>query len=359
MLKYYSAVIAICAFSMVVLIVNTFNSNTLTREQKELFRVLFSIIMVAAVCEWLGVILDGRPGHWRFIHIVVKTLEFSLSPCIAVVFTRIIQKMRMKLIFAVLIFHAVLEVLSGIFGFIFYVDANNNYYHGKFYVIYILAYLLSLVFALYNVLKGMKLYQYSGAKQFLMIAILILMGVVINLTDSSIRITFFTLGIASSMLYIVALEMIQQTDGLTGLLNRRGFDNSIAAEKDECVILFMDVDSFKMVNDVYGHDYGDYALRTIGGLMRKYYATYGKCFRYGGDEFAVIVTKRMNEVKKANDSFRDELAQIKAEDGKMPGVSIGYAAFDPKKDILTDVVKAADAKMYAIKRERKENERRA
>ncbi len=357
MLGYYTAAIAICSFAMLTLILNAHKSNTLTKEQKKLFEVLFLLIIVAAVCEWLGVILDGVPGRWRLVHIAVKVMELSIAPCVAVVFTLVIKKMRVKLILSVLAFHAFLEILSGIFGFIFYVDANNNYFHGPYYTIYILAYLLSMVFALYNVIAAMRIYQYNGALQFFMIAIMILIGVGISLYDSTIRITFVTLGMASSMLYITTLEMIQQTDGLTGLLNRRGFDNFIAAEEDACIVLFLDVDHFKQVNDNYGHDYGDHALKTVGSLMRKNYLSYGKCFRYGGDEFAAIITKKMDQVQEANDNFLNELATIQKFDEKMPGVSVGYANFDPKKDILTDVVKAADKKMYEIKAARKEAER--
>ena len=353
MFEYYTATIIVSVFAMIILIVNTTRSNTLTKEQKFLFRILFSIIAVAACCEWSGVLLDGTEGSLRLLHILIKTLELSISPCIAVVFAMIIKRVHTKMVMIVLVCHAVLEILSGIFGFIFYVDAGNYYYHGSFYAIYVCAYLLSLVYALCIVLVNMKHYQYSGAVQFFLIALLILTGAGIQLFNTSIRVTFGTLGVAASILYIVTLEMIQQTDGLTGLLNRRGFENCVAAEHDACVILFMDVDLFKKINDENGHEVGDKILKIIGRQLRRIYAPYGKCFRYGGDEFAVILRKKRDQVKQLNESFEEELAKEREEEKRVPDVSIGYASFDPKKHILLDIIKEADENMYHVKQAKK------
>lgn len=82
-------------------------------------------------------------------------------------------------------------------------------------------------------------------------------GIVIQLADNSLKVDYFTIAMASIMLYVLTLEMINQTDELTELLNRRGFENYITHLEQKCVILFFDVDRFKAIKDTYGHAFGD------------------------------------------------------------------------------------------------------
>lgn len=93
-----------------------------------------------------------------------------------------------------------------------------------------------------------------------------------------------------------ALERLTQTDALTGLLNRRGMAERLAAEVARSNrngrrfgILWLDVDHFKEVNDCYGHAQGDAALTCIAGLIRSVVRPYDAAARWGGDEFLVLV----------------------------------------------------------------------
>lgn len=84
-----------------------------------------------------------------------------------------------------------------------------------------------------------------------------------------------------------------QRDSLTSLLNRRMFDQvmqSIDLSKKHTVLMLMDVDHFKRVNDNYGHDAGDKVLKDIAHILDSYTAYGRKIFRIGGEEFASILT---------------------------------------------------------------------
>ena len=93
------------------------------------------------------------------------------------------------------------------------------------------------------------------------------------------------------------LKQIAETDELTGLANKRSFrarlEWTIARSRGEgfpLTLVFVDVDDFKKCNDTFGHEVGDRALRAVGKAIRSSIRTGGdEGFRYGGDEFAVLL----------------------------------------------------------------------
>lgn len=88
------------------------------------------------------------------------------------------------------------------------------------------------------------------------------------------------------------------TDGLTGLFNRRHFEANLEREflrakryKSDLSIAMIDVDFFKKVNDTYGHSCGDYVLKEAAFLINEAFRKTDMVFRYGGEEFVVILTE--------------------------------------------------------------------
>ena len=88
------------------------------------------------------------------------------------------------------------------------------------------------------------------------------------------------------------------TDGLTGLFNRRHFEANLEREflrakryKSDLSVAMIDVDFFKKVNDTYGHACGDYVLKEVAFLINEAFRKTDMVFRYGGEEFVVILTE--------------------------------------------------------------------
>lgn len=353
MVGYYSAIVWLSIFAVVVIQISVGISSTLTKDKKKVFNLLFSAIAIATFCEWLGVLLQGTGSSTRIFHIVIKALELSIAPSIGFLISWVIELRKTKLALCFLAAHAVLEIFSGVFGFIYSVDSNSTYTHAKFYPIYIVAYLISIVYFIYVASKNMKRYQYNGLPFFAMVVVFMLSGIIVQLVNSEIRIVYVVLSIASIMMYVFTLEMVMQTDNLTELINRRGYENYVSHLDKECVILFFDVDDFKNANDKYGHSYGDSCLKKTGSALKIAYAKYGKCFRYGGDEFCVIMTKNVQNVSSANEIFKNTMAKMRSYDEKLPYVSIGYAHFYPENDNILTTIEEADKMMYADKSRRK------
>jgi diguanylate cyclase (GGDEF)-like protein len=355
MFDYYTAALFINISALLIMQIFVARSNTLIRLRRRLFHWLFAIISVAAACEWLGAFLQGYAIWTRPIHILAKIVELSIAPTIGFIYAwiidpKLIDKKRKIAPCAVFLgCHAIVECLSGVYGFLFYVDEGNYYHHAAYYNIYIVVYMISLVYIVAVVMKNTKKYQYGGNATFVLIALLLLVGIGIQIVNSNLKVDYVAMSVVVIMTYVFTLEMIQQTDELTSLLNRRGYENTIAHMEKKCVVAFFDVDRFKFINDTYGHAFGDDVLSAIGGAIKKNYSACGKCFRYGGDEFCVILTKNLDSIEDLNSNFFNSMTELRKEEERMPSVSIGYASFDPVYQSIEDVIADADAMMYRFK----------
>ena len=131
-------------------------------------------------------------------------------------------------------------------------------------------------------------------------------------------------------------------DPLTGVLNRRGFDQALNAMIDETLgrrrtgfcLMLIDIDNFKVINDNHGHLLGDKVLRALAGLLNKHTKGKDACARFGGDEFAVLLpdTGSGNAVNLA-ENLRTTIEKVvlkRPNTGTVVGgisASIGVAAF--------------------------------
>lgn len=347
---YYSAIIAISVFTLIVMGVCVSVSGSLPNEKKKHFAMLFLVTAVSAVCEYTGNALQGAAPSLRHLHIFVKALELSMAPFIGYVIANILSAQTMRKPFHVfLCVHALAEWASGFLGFIFFVDENNIYYHADFYWIYITVYLISTIYGLAAMFLSMKKYQYRGSAFMCLIGALLLFGIGIQLALDELNVIWLVVTIIGVLLYIFNAEMIQQTDALTLLINRRGYETYLSHIQEPVVIACFDVDQFKQVNDTYGHAYGDQCLKTVGTVLHEVYARSGKCFRIGGDEFCVILTKDADKIDILNSQFFHKLNGTREHEAHLPYVSVGYVHFDPKNNSIEDAVKEADEMMYRYK----------
>ncbi len=152
-------------------------------------------------------------------------------------------------------------------------------------------------------------------------------------------------------------------DPLTGLFNRRYMEDSLERElsranrnKSSVAIIMMDLDRFKMFNDTFGHQAGDALLRGFGDFLIKNTRGQDIACRYGGEEFAVVLsdTTLAGALKRAN-ILREEVRQLKVHYGGellgMVSLSVGLALFPDHGTTIAEVLRAADQALYSAKRE--------
>jgi diguanylate cyclase (GGDEF)-like protein len=159
------------------------------------------------------------------------------------------------------------------------------------------------------------------------------------------------------------LEQLAQTDPLTTAFNRHAFYNFVQKQHDEksirgCVCV-LDIDGLKPINDIYGHSIGDLAIRSVATEIRALIRADDLLFRWGGDEFFVIMIGMNLELADLRFATLDaSLMNLKfhgLEEKISVGVSYGIAEFNHASE-LEDAIAEADAEMYKQKTEHKKLE---
>jgi len=163
---------------------------------------------------------------------------------------------------------------------------------------------------------------------------------------------------------VAELEQLAETDELTGLLNRRGFDQILhrsmaSADRydEQGVLIYIDLDSFKPINDTHGHAAGDEVLRKVACALIENTRDTDYVGRLGGDEFAVLLTRTswINGLKRAGNIEGQLNSMMVGWQGRKISVraSLGLQKYGAR-DIGHDILCRADEAMYQTKRLRSE-----
>ncbi len=157
----------------------------------------------------------------------------------------------------------------------------------------------------------------------------------------------------------VARESI--TDELTGLFNRRRFDDVLASaaaratESEPIALVMLDLDRFKVINDTHGHPFGDTVLKAVAKVVRDAARDRDLPARYGGEELAVVLAVGDTEAARAfAERLREAIEALQLGDEQTGPVlvtaSLGVASLPADGDDVGELVRAADEALYRAKR---------
>lgn len=154
----------------------------------------------------------------------------------------------------------------------------------------------------------------------------------------------------------VELKELAHKDGLTKLYNRYGFDEMAEKmisknPKEHCVAILLDVDDFKLINDMYGHAYGDKALISLSENMQKFFPSSALLGRNGGDEFCILLPNcTMEEVKESLIEFT-KTPKTFSYKGQIYSfcISLGYAEYPNNAIERSQLMRCADTALYEVK----------
>lgn len=141
-------------------------------------------------------------------------------------------------------------------------------------------------------------------------------------------------------------------DILTGCYNRRFYEERLKNSTIRAGVAFMDIDDFKLFNDVYGHAAGDEILRAVVGQLRSRMRSVDKLIRYGGDEFVAVFPgiERGALLDRLN-SIREKIPQIEINGLSAVNLSLSIGAVMAEKESINEAVNRADALlMYKAKK---------
>jgi diguanylate cyclase (GGDEF)-like protein len=149
-------------------------------------------------------------------------------------------------------------------------------------------------------------------------------------------------------------ETQAHTDALTGLLNRRSLESQLTALTEEggsYVVAFGDLDHFKILNDVHGHDTGDRALRLFARVLRDNVRPNDIAARYGGEEFVIILPDcPVADAYAVLERVRERLA-ANLHDGTVPSFTVSFGLAESTSDkTFAEVIASADAALLHAKR---------
>lgn len=186
------------------------------------------------------------------------------------------------------------------------------------------------------------------------------LGTAVGVWNTLVRLVFF-LVVATS---IDALRRayrreaaLGRTDALTGILNVRGFREAAELALARCrrsrepvVVMTMDLDDFKRVNDEQGHAEGDRLLTLVGSTMRARFRRTDVVGRLGGDEFvALLPDAREEDARRLIDALLAHLQERLEQEGWPASASAGWCAFETPPASLDAALRIADRRLYEAK----------
>ncbi|MBA4397992.1 MAG: GGDEF domain-containing protein, partial [Syntrophus sp. (in: bacteria)] len=195
--------------------------------------------------------------------------------------------------------------------------------------------------------------------QWLVLALFLVVFSVIGGSISSLR-RSLSISKAEQAKYIEIIEVMAIRDALTGLHNRRHVLELLDHEKNRssrgggifCVAM-LDIDHFKNVNDIYGHQTGDAVLQAVAAVMKNSLRNAELCGRYGGEEFLIVMTQ--TDIKSA--FIGAERVRTQIENIPFPAIgsdfkvtaSIGISEYKMREDIDSTIARADEA-LYRAKK---------
>lgn len=328
--------------------------------------------MVAAICKG-----ENFPGV-RLILLLANTFYIAFPALLVVLWGQYIVAHMKKFGFRKSIFDRIFGALvligfvvtltSPVTQFAFYLDENNMYHRNPgAYLVPVLSYVYMIYDTVRLIVISRKIDSLEGRRSAKTLSVFMIPCISLSLLQMCVygcttAQVGFTLGFM--IVYLVGQQNKISKDALTGLNNRREFENqfdNMAKGAEKILVSMIDVDLFKNINDTYGHVEGDYAIKNIALVLSKACAkckSEGDFFlsRYGGDEFVILA----KEFKEGADQMLYEAIQAelnainaKRERPYLLHLSIGtaYGTVSCKKDAV-EIMKKADKEMYRVKKTR-------
>jgi len=334
-------------------------------------------VMTGIALDSVWALLNSSPKEsWRFISYIsdsVYLVVVGLVSCLWLIFietklgyaTRKPGYRRFRpSIFMPMSLLVILSFISPWTGTLYFLDANNKFQYGPYYVIILIISIFYLTYAsvevLMNTTRGNPVKSREESLTLLTFFALPTLGGLINEFFMYIPATWPLCALSLLIIYENFQNFQISTDGLTGINNRRQFDRYMgtltdASRHGQIYYLFMmDIDSFKMINDVYGHYEGDNALRETAEILKQVCRNYNAFLaRYGGDEFVILVSFLEDaQSELLREEIKTLFAQRNQETSKRYAIrlSVGVERFRAGSEMsISEVIRGADKALYEEK----------
>lgn len=361
--------------SLIILIIIYINvywryEKALTPNRLFLWLIRLNILMI--VVDLLGWAFNGQPGELnRILNIGTNLLLYISAPVVLLIWalyadyqvfqdeSRLRRKKRMML--GIFLLNVAVCTVNLFTGWFFSVDSSNIYHRGELFWLHVsVCYVLmtySFILVLVNKKKFERRYYYVLLAFFLPPSA----GILIQALNYGVSYNWIGMMVSILIIYLYIQDRGLGTDYLTGVYNRRQYDSFIksklrAGSQNAFACIMLDLDNFKAINDNFGHDAGDQALKYAVTILRKSLRQNDFIARIGGDEFIVVLDTETDEM------LTHVVSRIKAQTHAFNNLdekpykisfSMGYAVYDFKTDHET-YFNHIDKQMYQDKRRKYE-----
>lgn len=354
MIETHIVIYSIDIIAMLFLFVLLHGDNFLDSQRKKSFSYGIGITLLVILAEFGTILVSDGDSNLRIFNIIFNVFGFAMSPFIPIILIAIFDSdfiKRYKILFVPSVLNAFITFLSPFFGFIFFVDAANQYERGHLFFVFVIIYMI-------NIILLMMVTWYHGEKRLypikwkiLALSLFTLIGTCIQLIIPSVYSSWHCITLAIFLLYVMLSDFQSSFDILTKLQNRSAFEKMSKKlnDKSNYSIIIMDINKFKEVNDTYGHDCGDDVLKEIATVVIRTFDRQCSRYRIGGDEFCVITRNTNKErLEEQLNQMIIELNQIREKILWLPTIAYGYGISN-ENDNYQKTMKTADRQMYLHK----------
>ena len=322
---YFYVLTTIDIFVLCFMCVLTRLSESLNKKQKRGFLFAFGLIALISLLEVVTLKVDGLPKKFRWLNIVSNYLGFGLTPSVCICLVYVLDKktkLRWEFKLAILyeIVYLLILALSIPSGLVFSVSKENIYSRGPYFVIYIFAYFVSILYLSFSTIFVSKQFQNRSKALIYPLMIFLVTETIIQILVPDLHVSWLCVTLLSVLYFIYCSEMWNQLDSLTGLLNQNSFLN----RSEE--------------------------MNYTNGMLIVFD---GYCYRVGGDEFCVLLKNSRNE-EACSVQFESFIEKKRKKYNYLPSVSYGSAML-----LTGDIVSVkdlADQNMYLNKKKNKKQQ---
>ncbi|KAF0224253.1 MAG: diguanylate cyclase [Erysipelotrichaceae bacterium] len=363
---------ALNAYSIIILFVLLFHSIKQSDKNSLQFKLYFSIITITLLSLIFDSLarLDGQPNTiLPILNHVGNFTIFLVSPILPSIWILYIHdeifhdgtmtKRLVMPLFLVFGINAIFLIISQFTHWYYFIDAQNIYQRGPFFIISALFTILLMLFAFLMIIKNKKKIDSKHYNALLLFAVPPFLAIFVSLVfyGISLMLNSTVLSIMIISLYIQNQDL--NTDYLTKVNNRKRIDQymeekiRISSKGRTFATIMIDLENFKIINDHFGHDAGDQVLREAAQLLKSCLRSVDFIGRYGGDEFYIVLdVSQRSELMTVVDRINSRLKKYNCEKA-LPNplvMSLGYDVYDASsKMTLEEFQKHIDHLMYRDK----------
>lgn len=319
------------------------------------------------ILDQLGVVSNGANGFSVYAGSAASNaILFTIAPLASILWLKYISfqifnneehiKKWEWLFYSIFALNAIASVVSLRTGWFFYIDSQNIYSRGDYFWVHIIFIYALVIYAVYFIMINKSKIERKVFYSLLLFPIPPIIGTVIQIGNYGVSYGWDGVTISLLIIYFNIQDRNLNTDYLTGIYNRRQLDRlmklKIRTSTDFSAII-IDINSFKAINDNFGHDIGDEALLDAVKIIKKSLRNNDFVARFGGDEFFIILdVKEYALLEKTVERIKDSANNFNLSCSKPYKISfsMGYDIYDPQFKMSADeFFKHIDQLMYLEK----------